>query len=158
MEMAPHGGMKELIKSPAEVARVVVLEGDRPGRRVTFDGALEIGRGTATGLQLIDPQVSRLHARIYRVGDHWRIEDMGSRNGVYVDEQRLRSPRRIAFGVRFRVGDSLLLLSHHDALEERVAERHKLEAIGRLGTGIAHDFNNLLGAVQTTLDFPRRVR
>ena len=46
---------------------------------------VRIGRGREADLQLPDPSVSRLHARIYRVGRQYFLADMGSRNGTHAE-------------------------------------------------------------------------
>lgn len=48
-------------------------------------------------LVLDDPNVSRQHAAIERVGDAWVLADLGSTNGCYVDGQRV-SRRPLADG------------------------------------------------------------
>ena len=48
-------------------------------------------------LVLDDPNVSRQHAAIERVGDQWVLADLGSTNGCYIDGQRV-SRRPIADG------------------------------------------------------------
>lgn len=149
-----HQSLRALkVGQPLGQARVVVLTGDRAGRKSTVERKLVFGRSRRSGLQLDDPQVSRDHAQIRRDPAGYVLEDLGSRNGTTLNGKRLRTPTPLQFGDRIRIGDSLLLFTHVDPLEDHVVERQKLEAVGRLGTGIAHDFNNLLGAVRASLDF-----
>ncbi|HEB88336.1 MAG TPA: FHA domain-containing protein [Deltaproteobacteria bacterium] len=48
-----------------------------------------IGRGADCRVRFYDPLVSRRHARVYRDGDLWRIEDLGSRNGTLLGEKKI---------------------------------------------------------------------
>src|SRR5207244_1031419 len=52
-------------------------------------GTLVLGRENAGGLALPDDRVSREHVSIQFDGGKWRIEDLGSRNGTFVDGDRI---------------------------------------------------------------------
>lgn len=52
---------------------------------------LVVGRGRDAGITLPDPSVSRVHARLISQPDgHLLVEDMGSANGTFVNNQRVR--------------------------------------------------------------------
>jgi DNA-binding winged helix-turn-helix (wHTH) protein len=64
-----------------------------------------VGRDATAPVRLDDPVVSRRHARIAVSGAGTLIEDLGSKNGTFIDGQRLadgpvalRDGNRIAFG------------------------------------------------------------
>ncbi len=134
-------------------ARLVVLQGSQPGRKYPLDGHSSIGRASSCTVQLDDALVSREHALLERTADGtWVLVDLGSRNGCRLNGRRAgRDP--IRFGDRVQIGDTVLLFSHVDPLEERILHRQKLEAIGRLGAGISHDINNVLGGILMNADF-----
>ncbi len=68
-----------------------------------------IGRDSGNDLALVvDPRVSARHARISREGHHYWLVDLGSRNGVYLGDQRLQERSLIGFGTRFTVGHTQL--------------------------------------------------
>ncbi|MBF6173185.1 FHA domain-containing protein [Nocardia blacklockiae] len=75
---------------------------------------ITIGRSQQADLTLSwDAEVSRLHASVEYLGAHWTIVDDGlSRNGTFVNGERLVGRRRLSPGDRIRVGTSLL--SFHD--------------------------------------------
>ena len=56
-------------------------QGD-PFEREVQDGPLVIGRSMSAGLTIADPFLSRQQARLFRDGDGWKIEDLGSHNGT----------------------------------------------------------------------------
>jgi len=47
---------------------------------------LVLGRGADCDVQVDRDSVSRRHARVFRVGDQWMVEDLGSTNGSYVND------------------------------------------------------------------------
>lgn len=71
---------------------------------------IRIGRSKEADLLLPDPSVSRLHARIFRVGNHYFLSD-NSKNGTFVDGKRI-SQLRLEGGVVFRIGPYQIHFSH----------------------------------------------
>lgn len=66
---------------------------------------MTIGRAEGNDLSLPnDPMVSGTHARIVREVDHFWLEDLGSRNGTYFGDERLRTRSLVAPGATFVVG------------------------------------------------------
>jgi pSer/pThr/pTyr-binding forkhead associated (FHA) protein len=72
--------------------------------------AVTIGRGEGCDVRLPrDPEVSRLHAQLERLGDTWVVVDDGlSRNGTFVNGERVGGRDRLANGDVLRCGESLL--------------------------------------------------
>jgi hypothetical protein len=68
------------------------------------DGAT-LGRGDVE-IRLDDPFASSRHARIWRQGHVVVIEDLGSTNGTYLNEEPLGGPQPLHPGDRIRIGDS----------------------------------------------------
>jgi hypothetical protein len=71
---------------------------------IPLDGA-SLGRGDVE-IQLEDPFASSRHARISRQGHVLVIEDLGSTNGTYLNEEPLDGPQPLHPGDRIRIGDS----------------------------------------------------
>lgn len=69
------------------------------------DGAV-LGRGEQAEIRLEDPFASSKHARIVRQGGVMVLEDMGSTNGTYLNEEVLGGPAPLHPGDRIRIGDS----------------------------------------------------
>lgn len=67
-----------------------------------------IGRGITAEICIDDPHISRKHARINRSDDgRLLVEDMGSANGVFVNDERLTTPRPLHPGDRISLGPNL---------------------------------------------------
>jgi pSer/pThr/pTyr-binding forkhead associated (FHA) protein len=85
-----------------------------PGPRVS---ALSIGREARSDISLPwDTEVSRAHAVLERVGDSWTLLDDGlSRNGSYVNGQRVQGRRRLASGDTLLIGGTSIVFVAIDA-------------------------------------------
>jgi pSer/pThr/pTyr-binding forkhead associated (FHA) protein len=69
------------------------------------DHGATLGRGDVE-IQIEDPFASARHARISRQGHVLVIEDLGSTNGTYLNEEPLNGPQPLHPGDRIRIGDS----------------------------------------------------
>lgn len=80
--------------------------GHDPGMIYDLDGEIVLGRGDRAEIRLDDPFASSRHALIYEQGNIVVIEDLGSTNGTYLNEELLETPRPLHPGDRVRIGDS----------------------------------------------------
>jgi FHA domain len=69
------------------------------------EGAI-LGRGDQAEIRLEDPFASSRHARLLRQGGIVVLEDLGSTNGTYLNEELLTGPQPLHRGDRVRIGDS----------------------------------------------------
>ena len=133
-----------------ERAMVVVAKGLDAGLVVPVGmTAFTIGRASDAKLVLSDRGVSQRHARISRVeadgddtqsgGPQFVLEDLGSKNGTFVDGVPVTEPRRLSFGDSFQIGpDVLLRLTVMTAAEEQAARQlHK----SSMRDGLTNAFN-----------------
>jgi pSer/pThr/pTyr-binding forkhead associated (FHA) protein len=72
---------------------------------------LVVGRGPGSDIGLDwDPDVSRTHAELERVGREWTLIDDGlSRNGTFVNGDRIHGRRRLVEGDRLRFGKTAVV-------------------------------------------------
>ncbi len=80
--------------------------GHDPGMIYDLDGDIVLGRGERAEIRLQDPFASSRHARVYEQGNIVVIEDLGSTNGTYLNEELLETGRPLHPGDRVRIGDS----------------------------------------------------
>ncbi|HXF62161.1 MAG TPA: FHA domain-containing protein [Caldilineaceae bacterium] len=88
-----------------ESAMLVLQRGSEAGRRWPLDRTrpLVIGRSEECDIVLPDRQVSRYHARITWAGDHFQVEDLGSKNGTHVNGQELTEPMPLHDGDELQI-------------------------------------------------------
>jgi hypothetical protein len=100
--------------------RITIVKGADGEQVSEFDEqAIVLGReGT---LKLTDRTVSKRHARLRRDGNHWYVEDMGSRNGTFINNTRVIEPRAVSDGDRLKIGSTIMVVSE---LNGPGGERH----------------------------------
>ena len=105
--MQSASGMSHSPRS-GHAPRLVVerAPGHEPGMIYDLDSGAVLGRGNQAEIRLEDPFASAGHARIFEQGNILVIEDMGSTNGTYLNEELLEGPRPLHHGDRVRIGDS----------------------------------------------------
>jgi predicted Zn finger-like uncharacterized protein len=102
----PEGGLHLL---PGRRLSLAVLQGKDTGRIFKVERAsVVIGRGESE-ISLDDPEVSRQHARLEVHGANIFVRDLGSTNGVFVDEVKV-AEAELANHSEFRVGGTHLML------------------------------------------------
>ncbi|NLE99819.1 MAG: FHA domain-containing protein [Anaerolineales bacterium] len=104
-QFQPAGGTRILDRGPKMGKVGLLVDTKGAGRR--FDVAkvsVVVGRVEGNDVQIDHPTVSRQHAAIKWEGEQFRLYDMGSSNGTFVGEQRVREPVVLNDGDRVRFG------------------------------------------------------
>lgn len=68
------------------------------------EGTHVLGRAPDASVWIDAPGISRHHARLVLEGEQAMLEDLGSKNGTYVGEERVTAPRRLDDGDQIRLG------------------------------------------------------
>jgi pSer/pThr/pTyr-binding forkhead associated (FHA) protein len=117
VESAPRASRRTASKRKDEPAlppgpRSVVVrapDGAKP-HSVHIAASMVVGRGPECELQIEDTYASQQHARLFGKNGAWYVEDLGSTNGTFVNEQKLAAPAMVQAGDKIRVGTTVLEL------------------------------------------------
>jgi pSer/pThr/pTyr-binding forkhead associated (FHA) protein len=101
-----------------------VVEGTSAGELVDLTGPVTIGRGRDADLVLADELVSRRHALVTPTGPGAVVEDLGSRNGTFVNGQDVHGPTRLEPGDQLQLGVTLVELRSARQIAERPSAVH----------------------------------
>jgi two-component system cell cycle response regulator len=76
---------------------LILIRGSLQGKKFSLAGAPKylLGRDKSVEIQIEDANVSRQHAQISREGDKMYIQDLGSRNGTFVNDENIGTDRRL---------------------------------------------------------------
>ncbi len=85
-------------KKKPEPTLVLLFNGMEVSRHPVSQGGLTIGRSKQCDVVISLLGLSRKHAQIRRVKDAVSVEDLGSQNGTWVNNQRIQGQRRLKHG------------------------------------------------------------
>jgi len=123
--------------------KLIVIRDGRHYPHPFHSKTLNIGYGPENDLVLEDdPEVSSDHCRIFRRGSEWTAEDVGSRNGTYLNGSMIRRAR-LNPGDKLRVGQTVLLFTGDD---ETQGDQRRLQNLS-----ILQEINKALNS-ETNLD------
>jgi hypothetical protein len=98
-------------------------------------GKFVIGRSEDAQLCLDDPLASRHHAVIVLVGDTLSLEDLGSRNGVFLNRERVASKLVIKHGDAIQIGSQeMTIVQKRSARAETLARFEETSAAHAAGS------------------------
>jgi predicted component of type VI protein secretion system len=87
---------------------ITMQVGPEPGMTFGLDkNSILLGRDPVCDVLVEDSEVSRRHARLIAQSGGYVIEDLGSTNGTFVNEQRIRSMVPLKAGTTFRLGETI---------------------------------------------------
>jgi diguanylate cyclase (GGDEF)-like protein len=110
------------VKSSSRYPFLVVFIGKDSGKRHKLKpGTLSIGRSPQADITVEDDRVSRIHCQIKWANDIIAIEDKGSKNGTYVDSQRIIHAN-LTPGIPLQLGQSIMKIEYKTDAEIRAEE------------------------------------
>lgn len=98
--------------------------------RDLINNETQIGKGPRNDIVIADPAVSAAHAMVRLEGDAYKIEDIGSRNGTFVNAERVAEPRQLSHGDVIGIGLSKLTFRLSDYSETGAIDLDELVAAG----------------------------
>jgi len=79
------------------------VSGPTFGKTYAMVGTITLGRNTDCDISIASDEISRQHAKLQVVPDGVMVEDLGSANGTFVNNQRVHGPTLLKAGDELRV-------------------------------------------------------
>ena len=97
----------EAPKDAGTYFRLVCLTGTSKGETYVLTGnRIVIGRGEKADIRLNDTKSSREHAEITKVGSNWVATDLGSQNGIMVNDKKV-TQAQLSEGDKLIIGQTV---------------------------------------------------
>jgi len=105
--------------SPPPIRLRVTPPIGEPFEHLCDKDSLTVGRSSKADLVLSDRFLSRQHARFYREGDAWTVEDLGSRNTTLLNGRPLATPARLSAGDQVKLSETVISIEGFDATSSK---------------------------------------
>ena len=109
--------------APASIPASACFLRGGAGEFVLREGENVLGRDEGLSIIVDSATVSRRHARIVVTDGEAVVEDLGSKNGTFVQGERLNSPARIRDGDRLLIGEVALIFRVRRALDSTLTRQ-----------------------------------
>lgn len=107
--------------------RIATLTTETGTMHPLLEDETTIGRDDRNTIAIAHGSVSGRHARVVRIGDGFTIEDLGSRNGTFINSEQVTEKRALANGDVVRLGK--ILLTFNIAKEAKPHDTTKPESV-----------------------------
>lgn len=96
---------------PGKYSRLVCMTGQNKGLVYYLHAPrIMMGRGDKVDIQVLDTKCSREHAELTKVGDHYVVTDLGSHNGIVVNDLKV-AQHQLANNDRLIIGQTVYKFS-----------------------------------------------
>ena len=112
------------------MASLFVITGEQVDYYPLGQRTMVVGRDEAASIQVVDKRMSRKHVQIRydRQGDYYVALDMKSRNGTFINGQRVKDEWILGDGDQMTIGDTQVLFSIKEFPNHENAMKHFKQA------------------------------
>jgi HD-GYP domain-containing protein (c-di-GMP phosphodiesterase class II) len=101
------------------MTKIRVANGPYRGReKGLVDRPVTIGRDAEAGIQILDRSASRFHCEIFPVGGMWFVKDLESKNGTFINDERLTDEELLRPGDVIKIGTTEIVYESGQAVAE----------------------------------------
>lgn len=144
-------------KKGGELARkgfiLTVVDGPNVGKEYFFEHSASIGRVESNDIVLVEPGISREHARVYDDQGIYLLQDNGSANGTRLNGEKVAEPEVLRDGDYITLSQTTLQFSLLDAARGEITAQTSLseiEASAVDATGTREDVKAARGGLLRT--------
>lgn len=123
-----HGDARPVPPAAADVAERALAGPHLLSRRREWhlsEGPNDVGRDPECAVSIDSPSVSRRHARVIVTTGAATIEDLRSKNGTYVNKQRVTHAVAVEDGDQIRVGSVTMVFRGRGSLPSTMTQRQR---------------------------------
>lgn len=110
-EASTNNGIADAPKPEPQEVFFVVSVTSQPNRAIypLRGDIVDVGRGTANDIIIVEAEMSRNHMRLKRADDNYVLIDLNSTNGTTVNGQEVKDPQLLVPGDVIRVGTTITI-------------------------------------------------
>ena len=155
----PKASAREVTPGERDRACLIVIRGLNVGEMYKLaKQEMIVGRGQNADVEILDDGISRRHATVRFVEERVLLEDLGSRNGTFVNGQRIDGPTELRDGDKIQLSSGTILkFTYADRLDESF-QRRMYESSLRDGLTKAFNRKYFLDRLEREFRFAKRHR